>query len=299
MTEQAPQQSADEGATQGESAEFASLREGAVRVLTQRDPWAKAALSLRLAESWFQGGLDLGPPVAPPDSPGRPDAPELIDPRDAPRRGPGSEAGRVALIHAIAHIELNAIDLHWDACARFGEIDLPRGYYDDWARAAAEESRHFQLLSARLTAKGSHYGALPAHAGLWRSALATKDDILGRLAVVPMVLEARGLDVTPGMIEMFKKVSDAETVAALETIYAEEVGHVAYGSKWFHFLCGRHNLDPKPVFHDLVRRYFGGALKPPFNDEKRAEAGLPLDFYWPLVGENMQQVKNSGRVDDV
>lgn len=106
---------------------------------------------------------------------------------------------------------------------------------------------------------------------------------MGRLAIVPMVLEARGLDVTPGMIQQFKSIKDAETVVALEIIYAEEVGHVAYGSKWFHFLCGRHNADPKTEFHRLVEHYFHGGLKPPFNDEKRAEAGLPLDFYWPMA----------------
>jgi uncharacterized ferritin-like protein (DUF455 family) len=109
------------------------------------------------------------------------------------------------------------------------------------------------------------------------------DDIFGRLAVVPMVLEARGLDVTPGMIEIFRKAKADDAVAALEVIYSEEVGHVAFGSKWFHFMCGRENLDPKDVFHDLVRRYFHGALKPPFNEEKRAEAGIPPDFYWPLT----------------
>jgi uncharacterized ferritin-like protein (DUF455 family) len=134
---------------------------------------------------------------------------------------------------------------------------------------------------------GSHYGALPAHAGMWRAAEDTRDDLMGRLAVVPMVLEARGLDVTPTMIETFRKAKDdpaaAQAVAALEVIYAEEVHHVAYGSKWFHFLCGRENTDPKDAFHALVRHYFHGALKPPFNEEKRAEAGLPPDFYWPLA----------------
>jgi uncharacterized ferritin-like protein (DUF455 family) len=135
------------------------------------------------------------------------------------------------------------------------------------------------------------YGTLPAHAGMWRAAEDTADDLMARLAVVPMVLEARGLDVTPGMIEIFRKAmtdpedgaAAAQAVAAMEVIYAEEVHHVAYGSKWFHFLCGRENLDPKPAFHAMVRRYFHGALKPPFNEEKRAEAGLPPDFYWPLA----------------
>lgn len=200
-----------------------------------------------------------------------------------PRRRPGTQAGRIALLHAIAHIELNAVDLHWDIVARFAHCPMPIGFYDDWVQAADDESRHFQMLSARLTALGSHYGALIAHAGMWRAAEMTVEDLPARLAVVPMVLEARGLDVTPGMIEIFRNAGDEDSVAALETIYREEVSHVAYGSKWFNFLCGRENVDPKPRFHALVRRYFDGQLKPPFNEEKRADAGLPPDFYWPLV----------------
>jgi uncharacterized ferritin-like protein (DUF455 family) len=156
------------------------------------------------------------------------------------------------------------------------------GFYDDWVQAADEEAKHFNLICDCLEGLGSHYGALPAHAGMWRAAEDTADDLLGRLAVVPMVLEARGLDVTPGMIEVFRKAGDAQALDALSVIYAEEVAHVAYGSKWFHFLCGRQDIDPKEVFHDLVRRYFHGVLKPPFNTEKRAEAGIPPDFYWPL-----------------
>jgi uncharacterized ferritin-like protein (DUF455 family) len=200
-----------------------------------------------------------------------------------PRRRPGTPGGRVALLHALAHIELNAVDLHWDIVARFAGVSMPPGFYDDWVKAADDEAKHFNLLCDCLEGMGSHYGALPAHAGMWRAAEDTADDLLGRLAVVPMVLEARGLDVTPGMIEIFRKAEEAQALAALETIYADEVGHVAYGSKWFHFLCGRADRDPKDVFHALVRRYFHGALKPPFNDEKRAEAGLPPDFYWPLA----------------
>jgi uncharacterized ferritin-like protein (DUF455 family) len=215
--------------------------------------------------------------------PARPDRPELLSPRDVPRRRPGTPEGRIAILHAIAHIELNAVDLHWDIIARFTHVKMPPGFYDDWVRAADEESKHFNLLADRLEAMGSHYGALPAHAGMWRAAEDTAQDLEARLAVVPMVLEARGLDVTPGMIALFEKAKDADTVAALNTIYAEEVGHVAYGSKWFHYLCGRHERDPRDAFHDLVTRYFHGPLKPPFNDEKRAEAGLPLDFYWPLA----------------
>lgn len=219
----------------------------------------------------------------PPLRPSRPDAPELLDPRDVPKRKPGTPEGRIALLHAVAHIELNAIDLHWDVIARFADVEFPFGFYDDWVSAADDESKHFKMLSDCLESKGSFYGALPAHAGMWRAAEDTTEDLMGRLAVVPMVLEARGLDVTPQMLELFRKTKDTQAVAALEVIYEEEVAHVAYGSKWFHFLCGRHNVDPKEMFHALVKRYFHGPLKPPFNAEKRAEAGLPPDFYWPLT----------------
>ena len=264
-----------------------SLAEMAVEVLSCADGRAKTALSHAHAAAWF-AARKAGQPLpigsaTPPDFPARPDRPELLDPRDVPRRRPGSPAGRLALLHAVAHIELNAVDLHWDIIARFSHHPMPLGFYDDWVKAADEESKHFNLVSDRLEALGSHYGALPAHAGMWRAAADTAQDFMGRLAVVPMVLEARGLDVTPGMIELFDRAGDPDTRAALEVIYAEEVGHVAHGSKWFNWLCGREGFDPKDKFHELVRTYFPGTLKPPFNEEKRAEAGLPPDFYWPLA----------------
>lgn len=264
-----------------------SLAEMAVEVLTTADGREKTALSLRHAEAWFAArasgdAIEIGA-ATPPDFPARPEKPELLAPRDVPRRRPGTLAGRQALLHAVAHIELNAVDLHWDIIARFTHQPMPIGFYDDWVKSAAEESKHFNLVSDCLEAMGSAYGAMPAHAGMWRAAADTKDDLHGRLAVVPMVLEARGLDVTPGMIEIFRKAGEVGAVAAMETIYAEEVGHVAYGSKWFNWLCGRDGTDPKDVFHALVRKYFHGMLKPPFNEEKRADAGLPPDFYWPLA----------------
>ncbi|MFD1511450.1 ferritin-like domain-containing protein [Lacimonas salitolerans] len=261
----------------------------AVEVLSTADGRKKTALSHAHAATWF-AARQAGTPIpvgtaSPPLRPARPAKPDLLDPREVPKRKPGSPEGRIALLHAVAHIELNAVDLHWDIIARFGHVPMPPGFYDDWVKSADEESKHFNLVCDCLEDLGSHYGALPAHAGMWRAAEDTVDDLLGRLAVVPMVLEARGLDVTPGMIAIFEKAGKdgAGAVDALKTIYAEEVGHVAYGSKWFHFLCGRDNLDPKDVFHDLVRKYFHGLLKPPFNEEKRAEAGLPPDFYWPLT----------------
>jgi len=263
-----------------------TLAEMATEVLTTADGRAKTALSRRHAAAWTaarEAGARLPVGVTePPLRPARPERPELLPPRDVPRRKPGSEAGRLAMLHAVAHIELNAVDLHWDLVARFSRIPFPPGFFDDWVRAADEESKHFDLLCDCLEARGSHYGALPAHAGMWRAAEDTAGDILARLAVVPMVLEARGLDVTPGMIDLFRRAEAHDVVSALEVIYAEEVHHVAYGAKWFNFLCGRNDLDPTETFHDLVRRYFPGGTKPPFNEEKRAEAGMPPDFYWPL-----------------
>ncbi|MDN5787369.1 ferritin-like domain-containing protein [Pseudorhodobacter sp.] len=264
-----------------------TLAEMAVEVLTTADGRAKTALGRKHAATWL-AARSAGTPLevgkaAPPLRPARPNAPELLDPREMPRRRPGSPTGRIALLHAVAHIELNAVDLHWDIIARFTDVPMPLGFYDDWVRAADDEAKHFNLMCDCLEALGSHYGALPAHAGMWRAAEDTADDLFGRLAVVPMVLEARGLDVTPGMIEIFENAGEDAPVAALKTIYAEEVSHVAYGSKWFNWLCGRDGLDPKDAFHSLVRRYFHGLLKPPFNEEKRAEAGLPPDFYWPLA----------------
>ncbi len=261
----------------------------AVEVLTTADGHAKTALSRRHAATWF-AAREAGNPLpvghaAPPLRPARPEKPELLSPRDVPRRKPGTPQGRIALLHAVAHIELNAVDLHWDIIARFTDTEMPIGFYDDWVKSADEESNHFNLICDCLAEHDSFYGALPAHAGMWRAAEDTIEDLKGRLAVVPMVLEARGLDVTPGMIKVFENAKDRRTVEALKVIYAEEVGHVAYGAKWFNFLCGRHDLDPKQTFHDLVRHYFHGALKPPFNEEKRADAGLPPDFYWPLSDE--------------
>lgn len=264
-----------------------TLAECATAILRTSDGRAKTRLSRACAAKWFTARAAETPmPIGtarPPDMPARPGKPELLSPRDVPRRRPGSPEGRRALLHAVAHIELNAVDLHWDIIARFTDTQMPIGFYDDWVKAGDEEAKHFNLVCDCLEEMNSFYGALPAHAGMWRAAEDTAEDLLGRLAVVPMVLEARGLDVTPGMIAVFEKAKSDQAVTALKTIYAEEVGHVAYGAKWFHFLCGREDIDPKDAFHNLVRRCFHSTLKPPFNEEKRAEAGIPPDFYWPLT----------------
>ena len=257
-----------------------SLTEAAVAVLSTANAQQKADASRATAVAWRDGTITTIGAAAPPDRPSRPAKPELRRPGDMPRRGAGqSAAGRIALLHAIAHIELNAIDLAWDIVARFSGEDLPRAFFDDWVKVADEEAKHFTLLSARLAALGATYGDLPAHDGLWEAAEATAHDLLARLAVVPLVLEARGLDVTPQMIDRMTRFGDAETAAVLTTIYKEEIGHVAIGMRWFAYECDRRGLAPEPTWRALVAEHFKGALKPPFNDEARAQAGMAQSFY--------------------
>ena len=259
------------------------LAAGAVAVLAAADPEQKVELSRALIERWRHGGMAVGL-ASPPPRPARPARPPLQPPRNMKRRrNLGSLPGRFALIHALAHIELNAIDLGWDIIARFSGDALPRDFFDDWAGVAAEEAEHFALLSTRLAALGGEYGALPAHDGLWEAATATAHDLLARLAVVPLVLEARGLDVTPEMIDRLERAGDADSAAILGRIYADEIGHVAVGARWFERLCRERGLEPAATFRDRVRRHFAGALKPPFNHAARAQAGIPPSYYAPPV----------------
>ena len=206
----------------------------------------------------------------------------LVSPRTVKRRSVHTETGRIALIHALAHIELNAIDLALDIVARFASERVPRSFFDGWMTVALEEAKHFRLLSRRLESLGSHYGALPAHDGLWQAVEATAHDLGARLAVVPLILEARGLDVTPSLLEKLLEVGDADTAAILEIIYRDEKKHVAIGAKWFRFLCAREGRNPAQRFQELVRASFRGDVKAPFNDRARAEAGLTPTFYRSL-----------------
>jgi uncharacterized ferritin-like protein (DUF455 family) len=234
-----------------------------------------------LAASWAAGALPIGD-APPPPRPSRPERPVLRPPRDMPkRRNFGSRAGRTALLHALAHIELNAIDLGWDIVARFAGAAPARGFFDDWVGIAAEEAGHFALLSARLGEFGLRYGDLPAHDGLWEAAMATADDLLARLAVVPLVLEARGLDVTPQMAERLEHAGDHKSAAILRHIYEQEIGHVAVGVRWFERLCLARGLIPEDAFRDRIARCFNGELKPPFNRAARAAAGFPASYYDP------------------
>jgi uncharacterized ferritin-like protein (DUF455 family) len=201
-----------------------------------------------------------------------PHFPELVEPRNLPRRGLASKQGRVALLHSLAHIELYAIHLAWDILYRFR--NLPEGFYQDWVTVAAEEALHFSMLRGRLRQMGSEYGDLPAHRGLWDVAVDTVDDVLARLALVPRTMEARGLDVTPGMIEKLLQSGDLESAEILKRILHDEVGHVAIGSHWFRAICAQRGLDTETTYFDFVAQRLRGKIHGPINRELRRQAGF-------------------------
>jgi uncharacterized ferritin-like protein (DUF455 family) len=262
-----------------------TLSEAAHAVLCHGDAAGKAALSRASAAAWRVGTIATIGAAAPPDRPARPLRPALAAPRDMPRRrAAGSRRSRIALLHALAHIELNAIDLAWDIVARFRHESLPQTFYADWVAVADEEAKHFELLAGRLAALGAAYGDLPAHDGLWQAAEATADDLLARLAIVPLVLEARGLDVTPKMIARLEGLGDAESAGVLRVIYQDEIRHVAAGMRWFAWLAARRGAEPVAAWQELVSQRFRGRLKPPFNDAARRAAGLGSAFYGPIAG---------------
>jgi uncharacterized ferritin-like protein (DUF455 family) len=270
----------------GLTCDIGSLVAGACAVVAATDPAQKAGLARRIGVLWRERRLshrNLSTDPRPAQRPGRPARPELLPPGKMPRRSMAKASGRQALLHALAHIELNAIDLAWDLIARFPDCNMPRSYFDDWVRVGVEEAGHFQMIENRLHDLGSHYGALPAHDGLWQAAQATGHSLIARLAVIPLVLEARGLDVTPSMIRSAQSQGDEATANILRVIYRDEKGHVAVGMRWFRYQCDRLRIDPQAEFQHLVRRHFRSQLKPPFNDRARAEAGLTPGFYRPLT----------------
>jgi uncharacterized ferritin-like protein (DUF455 family) len=195
-----------------------------------------------------------------------------VHPRDLPKRSIKGTRGRAALVHAVAHIEFNAINLAWDAVYRFR--GLPAEYYGDWVRVAAEEAYHFGLMRERLTDFGFDYGAFAAHDGLWAMARRTARDPLVRMALIPRVMEARGLDVTPGMIQRFRSAGDHATADRLAIILRDEVGHVAAGSRWFGYLCRERGLDPESTYFSLLDEYLNGEIRCPLNFDDRRRAGF-------------------------
>ncbi|XP_042035943.1 uncharacterized protein HI_0077-like [Salvia splendens] len=289
----------------------ATLVEEALRVLNTADPFEKARLGDEIATKWLKGDIeaayDASKEIQVPDRPARGANVKLVSPSEMPKLGKaGSLQSRKALVHSLVHTESWAIDLSWDIIARFGKQEaMPRDFFTDFVKVAQDEGRHFTLLAERLKELGSFYGALPAHDGLWDSAAATSNDLLARLAIEHCVHEARGLDVVPTTISRFRKGGDEKTAELLETvIYPEEITHCAAGVKWFKFLILRkgskeddsgelafegdeadERVDAEviPKFHEIVRAFFRGPLKPPFNEVARKAAGFGPQWYLPLA----------------
>jgi uncharacterized ferritin-like protein (DUF455 family) len=254
-------------------------RAAALDALCERDPLAKAdavsALHTQTLEAAARGESrwDTARVLeAPAVLPGRPQRPELVEPRSLQRRSMSTPQGRVVLLHALAHIEFNAINLALDAVWRF--TDMPDAFYADWLKVAAEEAYHFSLLRQRLADYGHSYGDFPAHNGLWEMCERTCDDVLARMALVPRVLEARGLDASPPIRARLKQASDHESAAILDIILRDEVGHVRIGNHWFRFLCDQRGLDPHAAWLDLAAQYHAPKMRGPFNFEARRSAGF-------------------------
>jgi uncharacterized ferritin-like protein (DUF455 family) len=244
------------------------------QALLQSDAGLKCDMVKEIHCQWQQGNLqrESGREVLPLDNPGMPDKPELVDPSKLARRSIGTEQGRITLLHAVAHIEFNAINIALDAAYRFQQ--MPDSYVGDWLLVASEEALHFTLLKDELEARNSYYGAFDAHRGLWDMVCKTRHDVLHRMALVPRVMEARGLDVTPAMIKKFRKIGDESACDILQRIYQDEIGHVRIGNHWFQYLCEQRGIDLIAGFRSLIAEYLGEGLRGPFNWEARQLAGF-------------------------
>ena len=251
-----------------------NLFEKVAAALLQPEVDAKLEQVRELARLWRAGELEREPRPQLPGTleAGRPARPRLVPPRMVPKRRLGSPQGRAAMLHAIAHIEFNAINLALDAVCRFQQ--MPTGFQDDWLQVALEEAHHFGLVRDRLRELGHEYGDFPAHDGLWELARQTASDPLLRMALVPRVMEARGLDVTPGIMERFRALGDSGSVQVLEVILRDEIGHVQVGSRWFHHLCRERGLDPEATYFELLKRHLDNRVRCPLHRKARLEAGF-------------------------
>ncbi len=251
------------------------LRAGALNLLCETDVVRKVTLTRELHADWLAQHIDVEPssPLTPEaELPGRPARPPLVPPREVGRRAMNTVEGRAALIHALAHIEFNAINLALDAVWRYS--DMPRQFYGDWLQVAAEEALHFSLLDAHLRTLGHAYGDFNAHNSLWEMAQKTASDVTARMALVPRTLEARGLDATPAVRAKLAQVGDHEAASILDIILRDEVGHVAIGNRWYHWLCKRDGLDPVALYGELSLRHKAPPLRGPFNLGARRAAGF-------------------------
>jgi uncharacterized ferritin-like protein (DUF455 family) len=250
---------------------LAELRSRALSALRIADPGERCAAVRELPAC--AGEVDTEIVLAePPGVPGRPERPHLVPPGSVAARAVGTPEGRAALLHALAHIEFNAIGLALDHVWRFA--GLPEEYYRDWLRVAVEEAHHFALLRGRLLDAGHDYGDFPAHDGLWEMARRTADDPLSRMAVVPRTLEARGLDASPAVRAKFVAIGDTESARVIDVILRDEIGHVAVGNRWFRFLCRRRDLDPEVAYREVARRCRAPRPRGPFNVAARLQAGF-------------------------
>jgi len=268
-----------------------TLCDYAVQVLLTKDADEKSRLTAEVVNKWKNGEItEVGSNEAP-NEPGRPDNVQILAAGKMPKRGAGTLANRIALLHSIVHIESVAIDLTWDIIVRFTRYNMPKAFYDNFVKIAGDESKHYTLLNNRLKELGSYYGELPAHAGLWESAQETAHDLYARLAIEHMVHEARGLDVTPKTIEKFRSGGDKQTADLLDEILVDEITHVTAGQTWFTYLCEHASppQEPIPSFIKTVRKHFRGLLKPPFNTDARLKAGMTDDWYLPLTVPPQQQ----------
>ena len=261
------------------------LRHLALNALCIADPLAKCSAVQAMQAALAATAIDTEASIAEPVGlPGRPERPALVPPRDVPMRSAATPAGRAALLHAVAHIEFNAINLALDAVWRFA--GLPEAFYRDWAQVAAEEAQHFALLRAHLNSLGHDYGDFAAHDGLWQMAWATRADFVARMALVPRTLEARGLDATPPMQRKFAQAGDHRAAEILGVILRDEVGHVAIGNQWYRFACARAGLDAETHYAVLALQYRAPRLHPPFNWEARRQAGFSTGELHALATAN-------------
>ena len=264
--------------------------------LLESNPRRKCELTFALAALWQQCKLPrisqvdgIVFKILALDEPGQPELPELVNPRHLKRRSMSSAAGRIGFLHAFAHIEFNAINIALDAVYRFREMSDE--YVSDWLLVASEEAKHFLLLDDCLTERGSFYGEHDAHRGLWDMVCKTRHDILHRMALVPRVMEARGLDVTPSMINKFNQANDLRAVEILEIIYRDEIGHVRIGNFWYQTLCDERKLDSTQTFSDLIDFYMDGKLRGPFNYPARLEAGFEKSELESLEQKELKLIK--------
>lgn len=245
------------------------------QALATTDIDTKLTLTSAVARDWHAGLLDWQDETAVELDCGIPGKPELVQPKDVLQRNPGTPEGRARLVHAILHIEFSAINLALDHAARFR--GMPKDYYTDWIGVAEEEAEHFKLLRERLASLGCRYGDFPAHAGLWEMAEKTTDDVLARMALVPRLLEARGLDATPPIQRKLEQAGDHDSARVLDIILRDEIGHVGLGDRWFRRLCNERNLEPEATYRDLLRRFKAPWPQAPMNDEARLKAGFTAE----------------------